>query len=51
MGSQFSIPVLWKLCSELVDAYSFETLVEDSDIGSSSSITIRMEYFFAFQFW
>ena len=38
MGSQFSIPILWKLCSE-------------SDTGGPSSFTVRMEYLCAFQYW
>ena len=29
----------------------FEILVEDSNTGGLSSITVRMEYLFAFQFW
>ena len=30
---------------------NFEILVEDSDTGSPSSVTVRMEYLFAFQYW
>ena len=44
VDSQFSIPVLRNLCSQFV------ILVEDSGTGSPSSITVRMEYLFAFQF-
>ena len=44
VNSQFSIPVLRNLCSQFV------ILVEDSDTGGPSSITVRMEYLSAFQF-
>ena len=43
MGSPYSISVLLNSCS------GFEILVEDSDTGSPSSITVWMEYLFAFQ--
>ena len=29
MGGQFSIPILWSLCSGSVGAYSFKILVDD----------------------
>ena len=32
-------------------AYNFEILVEDSNTGNPSSITVRIECLFAFQFW
>ena len=51
MGSQFSISVLLNLCSESVEAKSFEILVEDSFTCSPSSGTVRIESLFAFQFW
>ena len=47
VGSHFRF---W-LCSESVGAENFEILVEDSDTGSPSSITVSMNYLFAFQFW
>ena len=49
MGSQFSIPVLWNLCSESVGGIKFSDPVEDSNTGGSSSVNVRMEYVFAFQ--
>ena len=51
MGSQFSIPILWNLCSESVGDIKFWDPVEGSDTSHPSSITVRMEYLFAFQFW
>ena len=51
IGSSFLIPGLWNLCAESVGARNFEILVEDSDNGGTSSITIRIECLFAFQFW
>ena len=51
MGSQISILVLWKLCSESLRAWNFEILVEDSDTGGLSSTPVRIEWLFAFQFW
>ena len=50
MGSQFSISILLNLYSGSVGASNFEILLEDSDSGSPSSITVRVEYLFAFQF-
>ena len=50
MGSQFSIPVLWNLSSESVGSIKFLDPVEDSDTGGLSSIIVRMEYLFAFQY-
>ena len=50
MGRQFSRPDLWNLSSELVGAYNFEILVEDSDTGGPSPVTVRIEYLFAFQY-
>ena len=50
MGKQFLIPVLLNLRSESVQAQNFEILVEDSGTGGPSSLTIRMEHLFAFQF-
>ena len=38
-----------KLCSESVEVYNCKILVDDS--GSLSSVTLRTEYWFAFQFW
>ena len=49
-GSQFFISVLLHMCSESVGASNFEILAEDSDTGSPSSITVKMEYLFTFQF-
>ena len=43
MDSQFLIPVLWNLCSESVGGIKFWGQVEDSETGSPSSITIKME--------
>ena len=51
MVSQFSIPVLLNLCSESLRAENFEILVKNSDTGGPSSISARIEYLFAFQFW
>ena len=58
MSSQFYIPISRNLCSESVvvggwgeGGIKFWDLVEDSNAGGPSSITIRMEYLFAFQFW
>ena len=50
MGSQFSISILLNLYSESVGASNFEILLVDSDSGRPSSITVRVEYLFAFQF-
>ena len=50
MGSQFAIPVLLNFCSKSVGVYDFEILVEDSDTGGPSSLNVRMEHLFAFQF-
>ena len=50
MRSQFSIPVLGNWCSELMRGIKFRDPVEDCDTGGSSSITVRMEYVFAFQY-
>ena len=41
----------FNLCSESVGALDFKILVEDSDTGGPGSVTVRMEYLFAFQFW
>ena len=54
MGSQSSIPFFWNLCSEPVGArvsIKCSDLVEDCDTGCPISVTVRMEYLFAFQFW
>ena len=51
MCSQFLIPVLWNLGSELVEGIKFWDPVEDSDTGSLTLITVRMECVFAFQYW
>ena len=53
MGSQFSIPVLWNLCSvfRISGGINCWDPVQDSDTGGPSSITVRMEYLFAFQYW
>ena len=58
MSSQFYIPISRNLRSESVvvggwgeGGIKFWDLVEDSNAGGPSSITIRMEYLFAFQFW
>ena len=51
VGSQFLIPVSQNLGLETVGAWNFVVLVEDSDTRGSSSITMRMEYLFAFQIW
>ena len=37
---------LWNLCSESVEAGNFEILVEDSNTGSLSSITVQIECLF-----
>ena len=42
---------LWNLCSESLRASNFEILIENSDIGDLSSITVRKECLFACQFW
>ena len=42
MGSQFLILVWRNLSSELVG---------DTDTGSASSVSVRMKYVFAFEFW
>ena len=39
------------LSSELVGAWNFENLVEDSDTCSPSPVIFRREYLFALQFW
>ena len=51
MGSQFLILVWRNLCSESVGDIKFWDPAEDSDTGGASSITVRMEYVFAFEFW
>ena len=51
MGSQFLTPILWNWYSKSVEAQNYEILVEDSCTGRSSSITVRIVYLFAFQFW
>ena len=51
MGDQFSIFLLLNLCSESVGTRNFDILVEDFNTGGSSSLTVRMEYLIAFQFW
>ena len=38
------------LISELVGAENFEIIVEDSDTGGPSPVTVRMEYLVAFKF-
>ena len=50
-GSSFSILVLRNLCSEALETWQFVVLVNDSHIGGLNSITIKMEYLFAFQIW
>ena len=50
MGNQFSIPLLWNLCSESV-RHKILRPVEDSDTGGPSSIFVRMKYLLAFQYW
>ena len=42
---------MWNLCSESVGTWNVQILVEDSDTGGMSSITIQIECLFAFQFW
>ena len=51
MGSQFSIPDFCNLSSELVRSLNFEILVKDSNTGGQSSVFVRVELLFAFQFW
>ena len=51
MCSQIPIPVLWNLCSELVRGIKCWDSIKDSDTGGSTSITVRMEYLLAFQYW
>ena len=51
MRSQFSISILWNLCSESVGGIKFWDPVEDSDTGGPISIPVMMEYVFAFQYW
>ena len=48
MDGQISISVLWNLCLESVEDIKFRDLVEDSDTGSLSSVTVWAEYVFAF---
>ena len=53
VGSQFLISLLWNLCSESVSIKrpreeQYWDPVEDSDTGSPSSITVKMEYLLAF---
>ena len=40
MDNQILIFVLWNLCSESVGSQNFEILVDDSDSGDPSSITV-----------
>ena len=49
VGSQFLIIVLRNFGSEAVGTSNFVVLVEDSDTGGPSSITVRIKYLFAFQ--
>ena len=49
LATNFRFPLLRNLCSEAVGISNFEFLVEDSDTGGPSSITVRMTYLFAFQ--
>ena len=51
IGGQFLILVLWNLCSKSVGGLKCWDPVESSDNGSLSSITLRMEYLLAFQYW
>ena len=51
VGSQFLIIVLRNFGSEAVGTSNFVVLVEDSDTGGPSSITVRIKYLFAFQIW
>ena len=39
------------MCLESAGDIKFRDPVEDSDTGGFSSITVRIEYLFAFQFW
>ena len=51
MDSQFSILVLWNLCSESVESWNFEILVEDFNTGGpASSITVSQDRI-PFQIW
>ena len=40
-----------KFVSRISRGIKFWDPVEDSDTGSSSSITVRIEYLLAFQYW
>ena len=51
VGSQFMTPVLWNLCSESVGGTKFWDPFEDSETGSPSSVTVKMEYVFHFPNW
>ena len=48
MASQFLILILRNFCSKSVRSWSFEILVEDSNTGSPSTVTVRMEYLICF---
>ena len=48
IGIQFWIPFFWVLCFESIGAWTFETIVEDSNASSQSPIHIRVEYLFAY---
>ena len=50
MGSKFSIPPVSNLCSESVEASSFEILLKDSKTSSKFSVTVRVECLLLFNF-
>ena len=50
LGGQFSLSILQNLRWEAGGDIKYVILVEDSDTGGPSSITVRIEYLFAF-FW
>ena len=45
-GDQFPILALWNLYSESAGTWNFEILVEDSDTGSPSLISVQIESLF-----
>ena len=51
MGSQYSIHVLWNLYSVSVRSIKCWDPVEDSNTGGLTSITVRIEYLLALQYW
>ena len=50
LGGQFSLSILQNLRWEAGGDIKYVILVEDSDTGGPSSITVRIEYLRAFQY-